>query len=224
MAKEKMKIDQNALKKHYMNHLKFIIILCFLISCKNEKEYVAERYEPNIPKVIIKNADGVRYKYEYYETGNLKYKILLKDSLMHGSYDMFFKDGKLMESGSFYRGLQQDTAISYFPSGKIKNIRYYIEGKMKVYRKYDTFGNKISEINDLNEKSFFWFKNGNLSAEVPRMEGNYFKYYENGGLKLRGYFEEGKKSGEFIHLKNNGDTSKVIVYREGTAIDSTLFK
>ena len=24
---------------------------------------------------------------------------------------------------------------------------------MKVYRKYDTFGNKISEINDLNEKS-----------------------------------------------------------------------
>ena len=64
---------------------------------------------------------------------------------------------------------------------------------MKVYRKYDTFGNKISEINDLNEKSFFWFKNGNLSAEVPRMEGNYFKYYENGGLKLRGYFEEGKK-------------------------------
>jgi len=122
VAKEKMKIDQNALKKHYMNHLKFIIILCFLISCKNEKEYVAERYESNIPKVIIKNADGVRYKYEYYETGNLKYKILLKDSLMHGSYDMFFKGGKLMESGSFIEVCSKIRQFHIFHPEKSKTL------------------------------------------------------------------------------------------------------
>ena len=46
-------------------------------------------------------------------------------------------------------------------------------------------------------------------------EGPYEEYYENGQVKVTGYFKNGRRDGAFERYKENGDLEEQVTYEKG---------
>ena len=95
------------------------------------------------------------------------------------------------------------TITSYYENNTIKEIKKYVDGKVKDFKTFDELGNlKMESINidSLNSKIMTYYKNGNvktlthykrLNTNVLRkdseMIGKYILYFENGEKYLEGY-------------------------------------
>ena len=82
-------------------------------------------YVDTIPQIIIFNLDGRKHE-EFYENGNLKLSVQLKDGLKHGTFK------------------------SYYPDEKIKIKGHFKDDKPVGKWKYFTFDGELKKVDDYN--------------------------------------------------------------------------
>ena len=199
-----------------------LAITFLLLSCQEEKSIVIESYEDGTKKVEeFFNSGGIKTKQiDYYPSGQKKLEFDYKDSMRHGKFKGYSESGEIISVANYSFGLKQDTAKDYYENGILKNIRFYENGKMKIYRKFDKLGRKTTEINSFEDKILVWHKNGQLKAIIPNINGEYVEYYENGKMNRKGQIIEGKLNGEVEVFDSNEILEKILIYRNDTLVDS----
>jgi antitoxin component YwqK of YwqJK toxin-antitoxin module len=142
----------------------------------------------------------------YYSSGNICQKLFFNDEgKKDGKQVYFFEDGSA-SSLEYYSNKVQDSSVSYYPGGAIKEK--YIKDKYKVDFRKD--GRKRSEsIYSGNTKIYrAYYDNGNLSEEVSykngKMDGDCILYYKNGTIKYGCIYKEGKMSGIRLGMTEDG--------------------
>lgn len=195
----------------------------FLFACNSEQEQIVERFEDGTPKTIIKKQNNEIIKFEYYKSGNKKLMIHMKDTVENGKYNMWYESGELWVTGNVIDGKESDTMKEYYRNGNLSRIKFYIDNKMKIYRRYDTLGRKTTEINDIKDVIYAWYKSGQLKLRIPHVEGDFIKYHENGRILFLGKLKDGKKDGMYYYFSEEGDTLKSIEYALDEAVDSVIY-
>jgi antitoxin component YwqK of YwqJK toxin-antitoxin module len=116
------------------------------------------------------------------------------DSAINGYAEDFYPDGKIKMRGSFRKGYQKDSLVTFYPNGKMKR-RITSSSKLTNLEEYDTAGNLIklrqgqrgSFMTYLEYRSTEFYPNGKFKIKessikrVTRID----EFYLNGQLKLR---------------------------------------
>ncbi len=109
--------------KYFFLLIRFIIFLCLtvVISCQQEKN---------------NNESFVEVIKIYYNTGELKYEISMKDSLLHGRSTVFYKNGVIKNIKDYHDDVPINDHYHYSLDGKL--ITYYLfnlrgEVRYKLY-------------------------------------------------------------------------------------------
>ena len=122
VLKAQYKPEAKEWKKQYYNSAEIFSMFNYMEPVQeNENEEVKE---DSLPQIIISDLDAKKFE-DYYETGELKIEVELKDGLKHGTIKQYHPNGKLKLKGEY----KED-----FPTGKWK---YYDEdGKLENTVKY----------------------------------------------------------------------------------------
>jgi antitoxin component YwqK of YwqJK toxin-antitoxin module len=135
---------------------------------------------------IIQTFNGTQKM--YYENGNLKAEINLKDGKMHGISKSYHKNGKLQKE-------------SIFKNGELNGIskRYHKNGKLHIEENY-----KNGELDGI--KRSYYKSNGALKEEYYIRNGisNVKTYHKTGELKYVFKTKDGKISGIIKEYDKNG--------------------
>ncbi len=135
----------------YIKNFKLIIALLILLgvaacnSAYQGRKVMAFFPNGQVKRVVIYNIKGsdstAIAEEHYHSTGELKMKGPLKNNQRHGKWKSWFTDGTLWSEGTFDNGLRIDSAISYFPNGKVSMRGFYRQGKMVgVWKVYNEAG------------------------------------------------------------------------------------
>ncbi len=200
-----------------------LIFIIIIISCKKKNEQVIERYGNGLPKIVDIDENGKKTRYQYYESQKKRSIVPLKDTVKHGKYTLWYEDGNIWAVGEYKDGIKHDTAKEFYTNGRLKKLQFYEKGQMLIYRRYDEEGRKKSEINGIDKSVKSWHKNGQLRNYIPNMNGEYFEYFNDGSVKLRGQIVNGKADGPEAHFDLDGKQTKSIIYKQDSIIDSVLF-
>ncbi|MBN1599096.1 MAG: DUF3352 domain-containing protein [Bacteroidales bacterium] len=82
------------------------------------------------PKIIIHDLDASDMK-EYYESGELKFEIELKQGLKHGTYRKYHENGELMVKGKYKDDMQDGSWKLYDEQKNLLEEKIYKDGKEK---------------------------------------------------------------------------------------------
>jgi antitoxin component YwqK of YwqJK toxin-antitoxin module len=113
-----------------------------------------------------------------------------KHNLYNGKYEEFYNNGNVKRVMFLKNGEQDSTTLLYFDNGKINEIRSYKNGLMHgKWETYNSKGQKLAEAWYSNDKKDgiwkIWDENGILRCEM-----NYSKGYRTGNWIL--YNEKGE--------------------------------
>ena len=140
------------------------------------KEVARESWDKNgNRKVTGKIPDGVVK--EYYESGELKVKAIMKDGKLEGVRKTYHKNGKLRSKSNYKSGVLDGIAESYYESGKLRTKSNFVNGKLEGVDKE-------------------YYESGKLKAEKTAQNGKWAgmekEYYENGKLKYESNYRNGE--------------------------------
>jgi len=200
------------------------------------------RYDKNGNLSIYTYAiDGKNTDSGYYSDGNLAYiqevKIIKgKDSILHGKYIEYYKNGQIKVQGSYNEGKRDGEFKAFLRNGKSAGSVFYKDGKIikstlvKAMKDNASFS-LVTDINyNLNShkivtdefpnqllKQYFVFnKNGLLDGESR-------EYYEEGNIKSVSPFKNNVADGIFISYYQNGNIKDKQNYKNGNEEGEGLF-
>ena len=200
------------------------------------------RYDKNGNLSIYTYAiDGKNTDSGYYSDGNLAYiqevKIIKgKDSILHGKYIEYYKNGQIKVQGSYNEGKRDGEFKAFLRNGKSAGSVFYKDGKIikstlvKAMKDNASFS-LVTDINyNLNShkivtdefpnqllKQYFVFnKNGLLDGESR-------EYYEEGDIKSVSPFKNNVADGIFISYYQNGNIKDKQNYKNGNEEGEGLF-
>ena len=160
--------------------------------------------EPVEPDNLVRDI----YYYDY------KQKMIRKGSsyspkegaLLHGPYKKVLND-QVLDSGVFYFGLKHGTWMYHDKNDVLLDKEKYYRGwpRESRVRYYDRERTKIREI---------------IPVEFGDKEGNYFYFFENGRIAVRGEYKWDRKIGDWTEYYPNGRKKKVIRYPRDPFADS----
>lgn len=153
---------------------------------------------------------------EYYQNGNLKKIVSVKNGEVHGVVKIFYPNGNVQELSYFENGKRNGISKGFFNTGELQWMVLYL--------------------NDIeNGKYEEYYKNGNLKYSCYFINGIQdsllTEYYENGNIKAVQYFDKGIKQGLQESYFDNGqlkliatwDANSVVYYKKYN-LDGTLSK
>lgn len=203
--------------------LTFVLMVTY--SCNKVQDRVISLHPNGKKKVVEIHRGDIKVKQlEYYESGVLKSDKEFKDSIQNGKYSFWYENESKRSEGLFINGLKQDTAYEFYKEGSLKNMRYYKDGTIMIYKKFNPDGSLIHDLNFVTQIFKFWHKNGQLKAIVPSEKGQHIDYYPNGKVQRLGFISDGKKNGKYYFFSEQGDTLKAINYEFGEAKDSIIWR
>lgn len=140
---------------------------------------------------------------KYYNEDSTKLKEVfhysIEDSVLQGSYELFFFNGSLQTFGSYHQNEPDSIWKYYYENGRLKATGSYKKGKPRGKWKY-------------------FYENGNIKSEGildgSEKNGYWVFYYENGGEKSNGNYFSNLKSGIWNYLYEDGSI-KAQSYLEG---------
>ena len=184
----------------------------------NEREYIVADFKDGLPE-----GKWETYRYnKLYEKRNYKKgkldgnvttygsdgKTVVAESTSssgkrNGRYTTFYANGTLEKEQEFKEGKEHGYLRTYDQEGNIKWDCYYEEGKMEGQQ------TQLFNSNQGNYVKISNYKNGNLV-------GDYSEYYEKGGLKIKGqYDEKSKKTGMWVQRLKTGKRIDETEYKNG---------
>jgi antitoxin component YwqK of YwqJK toxin-antitoxin module len=134
-------------------------------------------------------------------------KCYLKDSgeLFNGEVRSYDKDGKLLASCDYKKGIKHGKQMFFYSTGKIRSIEHYIKGKLNgKARSFYIKGSKDEEIE---------FSNG-LKNGVHR------RFFKDGKIMEERFFKDGIEEGVSKKYYENGDVMTEVVYEKGKKISA----
>jgi antitoxin component YwqK of YwqJK toxin-antitoxin module len=152
---------------------------------------------------------------EFDEEGNLKTETMYMNGKKNGFHKTYDKTGKLISIEKYINDeLQKDVAElkeyelrkDYYPSGKIKIIGSYYDGKADgIRREYSEEGKIIRS---------YIFDNGNLIGEGivderGLKQGQWTEYYSSGEKLAEGEYKDSKKIKEWKYYHKNGKLEQI---------------
>ena len=170
----------------------------------------------------------VRYTEHYYPNFQLMEKYAYKDSLPHGKWIGYFKDGETKHVKRFEDGKKQGKWQYYTELGDIHTLELYendkrneewykkADGKDVHYQFWD-MDSLISEYADL------YYPNGQLKEKISYKEGlkegKFTGYYQNGAKKYVKRYEDDLPAGKWQYYTMAGKTNAEEIYVEGKRND-----
>jgi uncharacterized protein len=155
---------------------------------------------------------------EYYDNGNVKYEVDLKNGAPDGKAVKYYKDGTLMQESYWQNGVKEGTSSMYYANGKLRvKVDFKNGNETGIKEEYDSLGNL-----------FKWYVVKNAIADGPHkvfntegriiLEGDFLngvqdglwkKYYDHGQLFGKYFIDKGRvmylkeydKSGKFVNTK-----------------------
>lgn len=218
---------------------------CELNFTNGERDGVLTCYYPNGTKSsVITYVNGkLNGPYTLYnEVGDITVNTTYKNDEIDGKYMQYF-DGKIIKAeGDYIAGKPQGTYKKYYPNKNLEFENFYTAGKVTKTINYFFSGGKSSELifNDKEElESYSYFnpkgekyfeekyKGGELKSglqysltnpkpvEVNLTKKAFSVLNMNNNKQITGFFEKGKKSGEWNYYFTNGNLKIKENYSEG---------
>jgi antitoxin component YwqK of YwqJK toxin-antitoxin module len=152
--------------------------------------------------------------YEYYETGELKTEIPLKDGKVHGIVKLYDKSGFLRQEQSWQMGKKRGIFKTYAKSGALIEEFEVFNGKKEGnYFRYDSISGNLSFSANFDDGKIIgevvsYFKDGRIKKisnyKNDLLNGILKEYYSNGVIKFYGFY---RNDTALYHKKwdENGD-------------------
>jgi antitoxin component YwqK of YwqJK toxin-antitoxin module len=156
----------------------------------------------------------------YYETGELKAKLLYDANGTYTHAKLLYADGQIAAEGWFCNSLKDSTWLYY------------------SYYNHSLTAREVFAKGLRNGLMQHFYANGNLSEELTwvnnKKEGTWSQYFSNEVLKLKGFYSEGKLQGDFLvnyetgkpylkgSYKNDLREGKWVFFTEDGAVDREL--
>lgn len=215
------------MKNHYPL---YVIILWLLIGCSQSEEI---HYSYSVTEIFSEISLSDEHHLYVDETGEP----------VHGTYTASYPDGALRADITFRDGMISEGRILR-PDGikftdytledqRIKHTNY-IDGRQ--IRMVTVYGSDLSDrkefrvwtddgiqIVESNESIFkLWFENGQLSMEVPAVDGETHgtvrSWHKNGHPKAEYHFTEGVRNGTSTDWDEKGNVIKKETYKHGDLV------
>ena len=170
----------------------------------------------------------VRYTEHYYPNFQLMEKYAYKDSLPHGKWIGYYKDGETKHVKRFEDGKKQGKWQYYTELGDVHTLELFendkrngewykrLEGKDVQYQFWD-MDSLISEYADLH------YPNGQLKEKISYKEGlkdgKFTGYYQNGSKKYVKRYEDDIPAGKWQYYTMAGKTNAEEIYVDGKRDD-----
>lgn len=216
-----------------MNKINYILILTtILLGCSETKvEKIIDYYENGQVKskrIFKTEMDSINYVLvEFYKNGEIKRTGPVKDSIIHGPWEYYYDNGKLMQKGL------------YIIDDSLNNGNWTYSYKLPLI---DVRGDTIKERKrwmcsiewEVREKKNlhvckdsyweFYHENGQLKSKGNFQNGwaidKWVEYSSNGQLIKESNYRNKKAHGKWQYWYPNGQLKEIIYYRDST----TLFK
>jgi len=157
--------------------------------------------------------------------GQIVYDGQFKDGIPWGTFRYYYTDGKLKTISALSDGGNTARTVSFANNGlKIAEGKYFSEKKDSIWRYYsDHDGILLSEESYTsgikNGLSKTFFPNGKLAELIHyrqgKKDGEWVQYFDDGQLKLKGYFVSDEKEGIFTGYYPGGKKNFSGSYKEG---------
>jgi len=150
-----------------------------------------------------------------YSPGKMSTKKNYKQGILHGPYEEYHINGKLLE-------------IGYYKNGKLDGIYITYWDKDNTMHPRDSIVNRIPKIPE--KKDSYW--HNALSKAIGRqitienykdgiLNGLFEEYYPNGQLMTKVLYKNGRKDGLYESYWNNGQEKVKNIYKNGIIKDGT---
>jgi antitoxin component YwqK of YwqJK toxin-antitoxin module len=127
----------------------------------------------------------------WFPTGHKQSETTFEDGMMTGTAWEWDAAGKLLSKINYRDGRSSQPYVKSFPSGERQYEGHYL-GPRQVYKTTIDFWNGIVEI-QLSKKE-----------GSPKRHGKWIEWYENGGKKFEGDFDDDKATGHHTWWYQNG--------------------
>ncbi len=184
-------------------------------------QYMEAEFKGGIPSGSWKN-----YRYNV-----LREEMIYKDGRLEGKAVTLYEDGTIQEERNFKEGKPHGNFISYYPDGKIEKHKEYKDGKEDgVERTFNRQENLISDLLFANGKQIG--KAYQKYSEYDRtayynndgiLDGEYSEIYHGGNVKVKGKYNNGKKTGTWEYGKKSGEKTKTEEYANDDKIKETTY-
>lgn len=176
-------------------------------------------------------------KWEYYNDNKLSEVMHYTDGLLNGEVTRYYSDGKTVkEKATMKNGKVNGTTTAYSEEGKLTYEKGMKEGVDEgPERKYDESGELIYETTYKNGKedgkSFQLINRGSSDAYTltkqyknGKYDGEYLEVYEDGTIKTKGNYIDGKKDGLWESFKQDGSRKGASeTFKNGTVIKKVTY-
>jgi len=166
----------------------------------------------------------VRYTEYYYPNYQLKEKYAYKDSLPHGKWIGYYKDGETKHVKRFEDGKKQGKWQFFTENGDVhtfelyendkRNSEWFKKGEGKdIYYQFWDMDSLVSEYADLH------YPNGQLIEKISYKEGlkngKFTGYFQNGAKKYLKRYENDEPEGKWQYYTMAGKTNAQEIYEGG---------
>lgn len=151
----------------------------------------------------------------YNEQGDLMQQIEYKNGQRQGE-TRTYRNGALQKVEFFQDDVKQGFVCQYYPSGDLKSLTPYIDGKEEGE------GFEFAR-GDERIITLLTYRDGNLRTSEPinrlnnnnKKHGRWVEFYPNGIIKSEGYYTNGLKNGIFKTFDKEGNLLDIQKYKDG---------
>ncbi|MBN2213077.1 MAG: toxin-antitoxin system YwqK family antitoxin [Bacteroidales bacterium] len=161
----------------------------------------------------------------YFESGNLKAILIFDENTGYAKASIYYEDGALASEG-YYLNSEKDSVWSYYSyyDHKLKSRETYKKGIKHgfSYEYYPEGGcfEKTQWKNNL--KDGIWeqyYEDGSVRLRAAyiqgKLSGSFTAYYLNKHPMVAGHYKDNKQEGTWIYYSEDGDVSQEIAYSSG---------
>jgi hypothetical protein len=98
-----------------MKKINLVLFLAFVVCCKDKKDI----------------------EISYYDNGNIKESIEMKDGMISGKYKVFYKSGSIKTIAEYYKDTVDGVVSHFYENGNLQSQLEYDKGKQKLLTGYD---------------------------------------------------------------------------------------
>ena len=180
---------------------------------------------------------------EYYEEGDIKSIFYFKNNVVDGTSISYYLNGNIQEKNTYKNGEENGEGILYYENGNIKEkyfmkndkldgeaTAYFEDGKIRnksIFKDGVKLEEEVYKDNEIIKNTFrnseiiqqdIYSKNKKLVLRKNLLNDGkieYISYYENGVIKEKAYFINGKQEKEHFFYDEKGNLIKTEIYKNG---------
>ena len=167
---------------------------------------------------LLISCSAQEQKKEYFDNGQLKEQIPLKNNTLNGEYEAFYESGQLRAQGIYKNGKMTGSWKYWYLNGQLlSEASYNDEGELIDLKAWDDSGKQT--IKDCTGKAILLYPDGKQMSQVSyrrcKMHGQWITWFENGQIESEIYYEEGIPVGTWKYRNPDGTIQKVESYDKG---------